>query len=359
MDLGGHVSRDSDSRDRLTVDVHGASGDPGPADLIRISNVASRRHFYSRYGAFNSDSTKLAQFQFTGGAGRMINGTTYADIGSFAFLSNFVMANTDPNKGYGVDGGGANILYTQNLTTAGLTTKHTFASGYTVWIGGDSGSWEGGISDDDRYLCLTLTDVGHGGGDRLITYDTVGDTIIGNIAKPASMDNAQVSRLGNYVVVVAGGTTRRYTLDLTSSILLVAHGNHGDNALDLFGNEIFVTNNAPGVVSYLLSSGASRMLLSPGSAFEYGHTSGRGPNGWVYLSVYDTITTAGRLGFDQIVGLKTDGSGDVVVFGFANHNNNGSVYASQPHATPSRDGTRVVVASEWGATNVYDYVFSL
>lgn len=324
---------------------------------VRVSNVASRRHFYARYQAWNCDATKiLLNFGFPG---RMIDGTTYADIGSFSTLSNAVWTNTDPNKLYGVDGGGDTKLYTQNATTGALTTKHTFA-GYHVWIGGDSSSWEGGISDDDRYICLTLEDVGAGGGNRLVVYDTVGDTLVGNIAKPSGMDNAQISRLGNYVVVVASGGTRAYSRDLTTSRLLTTTTNHGDNALDETGREIYVTNNAPGVVAYILAGG-SRNLLPAGSAFEYGHTAGHAlhRNGWIYLSVYDTVTTAGRLGWDQVVALATDGSGDVQVFGFANHNTNGGTYATQPHASPSPDGQRVIFASEWGATNVYAYVYSL
>lgn len=324
--------------------------------IVRVSNTAGRRQAYARYQPWNSDGSK-ALLGFTS-PGRMINGTTYADIGSFAQLSGAIWSNTDNNKLFGVDGSGVNILYSQNATTAAITALHTF-TGYTaVAIGGDytRSAWEGGISDDDRYMCLT----GYSGGaPHLISYDLVANTVLGDIAAPAGLDNAQISRSGTYIIVVATGGTRRYVRDLSSYILLTTTTNHGDNALDGAGNEIYVTNNAPGVVSYLLSSGASTLLLPAGTAFEYGHTSGRSSlrNGWVYLSVYDNTATAGRKGMDQLVAVKTDGSGEIEVFGFANHTNVGT-YADQPHAVPSRDGTRVMFASEWGATNVYAYVAS-
>ncbi len=74
----------------------------------------------------------------------------------------------------------------------------------------------------------------------------------------------------------------------------------------------------------------------------------------MYLSAYDCGVTARQAGQDQLVAVKTDGSRTVEVFGFANHRN--TTYNSQPQATVSRDGTRVLFASEWGASNVYAFI---
>ena len=141
-------------------------------------------------------------------------------------------------------------------------------------------------------------------------------------------------------------TTQRYTRSLSSFITLYAYGNHGDNAL-VDGREVFVANNAPDVVSFDLATGAGTTLLT-GSAFEYGHVSGRGL--LPILSNYDTAITEGRPGHDQLVALNPDGS--VVLFGFAHRS--GTSYAGQPHAVASRDGTRVLFASDWGGSvNAY------
>ena len=248
---------------------------------------------------------------------------------------------------------------------ARLTVLHTFSglasttqdNGYD---GISIGDGEGAISDDDRYVAL-LGQTNGMGTQSLIVYNIATDTVEAQVTLASRPNNAQISRLGNYVVTV-GSNTRRYPRDLSSSLVINPEGNHGDNALDGSGDEIYVTNDGPGVISSPpLSDGTAKVLLAPGSAFEYGHTSGRNIKrpGWVYLSVYDTIATIGRTGFDQIAALNTDGSGEVEVYGFANHEDN-ATYADQPQAVPSRDGRRVLVASEWGSGapgTVYDYVF--
>ena len=63
----------------------------------------------------------------------------------------------------------------------------------------------------------------------------------------------------------------------------------------------------------------------------------------------------GRAGRDQIIAVRTDGSGIIEPFGFAHHQNTTN-YAMQPHAVPAPDGRRVLFASEWGGTEIYTYV---
>jgi hypothetical protein len=300
----------------------------------------------------------------------MLNGSTYADLGSFSQISNATWSNVHPNVIYGTT---AAKLVKQDATTGSISsgsggTIHDFAAdGYSsIWIGGDyaGSSGEGAISDDDRYICVTAYS---GGTPHILVWDLVGASIVGDIAAPAGLDNAQISRLGNYVVVVGSGYTRVYPRDLTGSgRLLFASGPHGDNALNAAGEEIYVTNNAlapgptaAGVRSFRLSDGLITQVLPTGTAFEYGHTSGRNTNrpGWIYLSVYDNSASAGRVGHDQVVAVKTDGSGTVEVFGFEHHTDT-TTYADQPQAVPSRDGSRVLFASEWGGSSVYDYVLN-
>ena len=314
----------------------------------RISNAGVRQS-YSRISAWNSDGSKiLLGFSYPG---RMLDGRTYRDLGAFHQISGAIWSNTNPNKLYGVDSqGNGNRLYSQNATSGALTVLRAFSSFRYITIG----DYEGGVSDDDRYI--VLFGYPSSGGKHIVVYDLIGRTVVADRVAPAGTDNAQISRKGNFVVVVGAGT-RRYTRNLASSIQLYPYGNHGDNALDAAGNEIYVTNNAPGVKSFRLSDGKATMLLGGTTAFEYGHVSGRNIDrpGWVYLSVYDNSTTAGRPGRDQVVAVKTDGSGTVEVFGFTHHTNTTN-YAMQPHAVPSPNGRDVLFASEWGSTGVYAFV---
>jgi hypothetical protein len=315
----------------------------------RISNTSGVRQNYSRISAWNSDGSRiLLGFTYPG---RMLDGRTYADLGSFSQISGAIWSNVDPNKLFGVDAAGnGNRLYSQNATSGALTLLHSF-SGYSYVTLGDG---EGGVSDDDHYVVL----LGYpsSGGKHIIVFDLAARSVVADIAAPAGTDNAQISRKGNYVVVV-GSDTRRYTRSLSSFIQLDPYGNHGDNALDAYGGEIYVTNNAPGVKAFRLSDGAPTLLLGGSTAFEYGHTSGRNiaRPGWVYLSVYDNTATAGRPGRDQVIAVRTDGSGMVEVFGFSHHADT-VTYSMQPHAVPAPDGRKVLFASEWGGSGVFAYV---
>ncbi len=315
----------------------------------RISSNSGIRQAYSRLSAWNSNGSKiLLGFTYPG---RMLDGKTFADLGSFAQISGAIWSNTDPNKLFGVDAqGNGNRLYSQNATSGQLTVIATFG-GYSYVTIGDG---EGGVSDDDRFIAL----LGYpsSGGKHIIVYDLIARAIVADAVAPSGTDNVQISRKGNYVVVVGPGT-RRYNRTLTSYLQLEPYGNHGDNALDANGNEIYVTNNAPGVKSFRLSDGAATLLLSGGTAFEYGHTSGRNIDrpGWIYLTVYDNSVTAGRPGRDQVVAVKTDGSGTVEVFAFTHHTDT-STYSMQPHGVPSPDGRHVLFASEWGTSGVNAFV---
>ena len=319
----------------------------------RITDTAGVRHAYSRISAWNSDGSRiLLGFSYPG---RMLDGRTYQDLGAFRQVSQAVWSNVDPNKLYGAI---ENAFYSQSATTGALTKLRTFSAYMTLTIG----DYEGGISDDDRYVALIGTT--STGARHLITYDIAANSVVADSLVSSRINNAQISRKGTYVVVVndTDGTAKgqgveRYTRDLSSRINLTPYGRHGDNALDAAGNEIYVSNNAPNVVAFNLATGAAKRLLSGTTAFEYGHVSGRNIKrpGWIYLSVFNNSITAGRPGHDQLVAVKTDGSGTVEVFGFSHHTNT-TVYAMQPQGVPSPDGTRVLFASEWGTSSTYTFV---
>lgn len=325
--------------------------------VTRVSNIAGVRHAYSRVPGWNSDGSKiLLGFTFPG---RMIDGETYEDLGSFSQINGAIWASTDNNKLFGWASGGT-ILYSQNATTGSLTSLHDFAGdGYSAIT---IGNYEGAVDDNDDYVALLGTITTH---TWLIVYRISTDTITATKdLGTGSVDNCSISRLGGYVVVVGSGVggTRVWPASLSGSgTLLTSAANHGDCALNAASAEIYVTNNAATgyVVSYLLSTGVGTNLFGTTStAFEYGHTSGRNTDrpGWVYLSVYDYTATSGRPGRDQLVAVKTDGSGTVEVFGFSNNHTSGSTYAGQAHAVPSRDGSKVLFASRRDASSAYAYV---
>lgn len=316
----------------------------------RMTNANQDRHAYSRLGpgGWSKDGDRILM-NFGTVSSHIIDATTGADISSGGGY--VAMACWDPldnNKLYGVQG---NLFRSQNATTKALTTLHTFGSYTTISLG----EYEGGISDDGKYVSLIADN------SRLITYRIDTDTVVADIAAPAGIGDSQISPSGLYVTVGCSAGKRRYPRDLSSSIVLTANSNHADSAVDVDGHDVLVcVNPTTGkVTSFRLSDGAATQLFgTTTTAYEYGHAGrARLRPGWIYLSVLDSITTSGRRGVDQTVAVKLDGSQTVNDFGYAFNRTNGSVYAAQPHACPSPDGTRVLFASPWGSSTAAIYAF--
>lgn len=324
--------------------------------ITRVSNVNGQRNSYARESAWNSDGTKL----LLGYAypGRMLDGTTYADLGAISQISRSVWANTDPNAIYG---SGGNYFYRQNATTGTNTPIHTF-TGYT---GIDLGGGEGCVSNDDKTVVLmTVTASGDQG---VLVYDIALDSIVASVTfgngTAYRPNNAHTTQSGNYVVVNwspdgSGAHQGVWLHDRNlNSIrqMTTLGGRHFDSGYDTSGNEVLVGwFGSPKMQRY--SDGAETSLTPVPSAYGYLHVSCRNLNrpGWVYLSMYqwDSNDNPGR---DQLVAVKLDGSQMVEVFGFANHRSN--TYGEMPFAVPSRDGKRVLFGSEWGVPGtVYAYV---
>lgn len=320
----------------------------------RWTNANQDRHAYSRCGpggwSKDGDRALLNFGTVTSHIISMVDGSNVSSGGGY-----LAMACWDPldnNKLYGVAG---NAFKSQNATTKSITTLHTFGAYTTVSLG----EYEGGISDDGKYVALI------GDSTNLIVYRIDTDTVIATLSVGSTISDCQISPSGAYVTLTVSGGKRRYLQNLTGSLTLNANTNHADSAVNALGEDVLVCNNPSTgkVTAYRLSDGAATLLFgSTSTAFEYGHVGrARLRPGWIYLSVYDTSTMAGRRGNDQIVAVKLDGSMTVEDFGYAYNRTNGSTYANQPHACPSPDGTRVLFASPWGngSGNTYAYTVEM
>lgn len=308
--------------------------------VTRITNTAGLRHAYARIQPWNADGSKLLM-GYAPSTARLLDGNTYADIRGVWLPDYCLWSNVDPSKAYGVYG---NKLVSLNPATstgaADWTTIRDFGAAVSI------GNYEGGLSDDDSRMALSA-------GGTLYIVDPRDGSTVASCPLPSGLDNFQVSRDGQYVVYVFSNVdTRKASVAAPATMTqLYPHANHGDNWLDVvYSVPYFVGNNCPAVKAFALTTAQGAQVEPAGTAFEYGHTSGRGPE--IVLSNYDPATMAGRPGCDQMVSIATDGSGVRV---WAHAHTSGATYASQPHAVPSRDGRRVLFASDWGGA-VYAYV---
>jgi hypothetical protein len=248
---------------------------------------------------------------------------------------------------------------------------------------------EGNVSADGRYVALS-------DGRRAFLVDMdpqpplapYPDQRIGpaidvtdcGVATGCSIDWVAVSPSGKYVVVAYQGDYLR-VFDVDPATLAVVprslpagsptcHGSpergfiydvgHADMTLNPFDDNADVIvgqehcHNAGHVVAgrtlghvvmVRLRDGALTSLTDPANEAYPNHVSTRNLDrlGWAYVSYYPA---AGRRFSDEIVAVKLDGSQTVERFAHS-HTDRTNCYRCEAHAVPSRDGRRVLWASNW------------
>lgn len=194
------------------------------------------------------------------------------------------------------------------------------------------------------------------------------------------LDWAAISPSGKFVVVHYDGDQQRVfdvnpdTLALTPRPMPVAFPNmknagalgyiydvgHADMTLNPFDNQEDVIVGQEhlgnrgkmidgkligGVLLVRLRDGAITSLTDPRNEAYPFHVSARNFDrpGWVYVTYYPQ---PGRRFHDEIVAVKLDGGGAVERFAHTRSDAQG-LYRAEPHAVPSRDGRRVIFASNW------------
>jgi len=175
-----------------------------------------------------------------------------------------------------------------------------------------------------------------------------------------------ISASGKYVVVFWGDKKSLIynSSDMSYVGRLPYNLSHYDLAVDIDGSDVAVGVEKPGaggrVIKQKLSDGAMTVLIEKGYA---AHTSTRNINrpGWAYVS-YHTEEFEDRKKryapfYSEVIAVKMDGSGEVERYG---HFRNDKVdYKTEPHASPSPDGTKIIFASNWNnsyARPVQSYV---
>ena len=130
---------------------------------------------------------------------------------------------------------------------------------------------------------------------------------------------------------------------------------HADMGLTETGEEVIVGGRActggpeiGRVTMVNLKDGAVLGLTSPVNEASVGWVSMRNVErpGWAYVTYMNAASQAGKRYWDEVISVKTDGSGAVQRWGHT-HSDHAGRYRSEPHAVPSRDGTRVMMASNW------------
>lgn len=320
---------------------------------VRITD-SGRRHAYAKQQPWNSDETlMLMSFQSA-----MLDGKTYAFLHGVGTLPG--NSNWDPTVPTDIYGtwDDSSWLWRLNVATGALFQVYDFGRRVSL------GKGEGSISNNRIVPIMDFAE-------NFTTYDLNTGKQGPWFAGGSSLGNpydVTMSHDGVYVIVnYPDEDTKRAGIwawhrDGTSPRQLTDMARHGDAAVDINGNQVWVSIDPrnSGVQMIRMDNGAKTVLLSD-TAYGEGHVSGRNTKrpGWAYLSNYE-YHSGGRKGNDLVVAVKLDpaatGNAAVEVFGWQNHRATG--YEQQPHAVPSHDGSRVLFASDagQGGGNVYDFV---
>ena len=322
------------------------------------------RNDYSRRQAFNADASRFIVYAYDG-AWHLYNAVTMQHIRQLNGPAGDAEPQwhpTDPTKLYYLPTNGGMTLLLLDVNTNQTTTAANFA-GKLPWSGA-ARVWtksEGGPSADARYWCFMAETSGFGTL-GVFTYDLQTQTVLGTRSMSVRPDHLSMSAGGRWCVVSnldgAGGTVA-WSRNFGTSRQLHGSSEHSDLALGAAGEDIFIfvdyQSNAGDLVMVNLDSGV-RTTLFPTyidrSATAY-HVSGKNfaAPGWMLLSTY-AFTGPERWLHERIMAVEL--KANPVIVQLAHHHSRANGYWTEPHATVSRDFTRVLFTSNWGSESDMD-----
>ena len=344
------------------------------------------RHHYSKDQPWSSDGTLLALQNRNGGSPSdiFLDGETYQpSVGPCASYSasddRWHPSPAHPHERIGVSG---SELMWFDVTTCTKTRSWTLP----ISVLG-IGSYEGNPTFDGKLVALSNSD---GSGVFVVDMSVYPGSRIGPVydmltnCEPAVgcvLDWASISPSGKYVVAQWGSAAQVFdvhptTLALTPRPLTkiypgcigTASGGymywlgHSDMTLNPYDNneDVLIGKEhcgnlgavvdgklVGGVVMIRLRDGLMTPLTDPTNEAEVRHVSTRNYDrlGWAYVGY---VPTPGTRFQDEIVAVRLDGSQAVERLAHT-HTDDSGCYRCEAHAVPSRDGRRVVWASNWMA----------
>ncbi len=198
--------------------------------------------------------------------------------------------------------------------------------------GGDClASWSS-VSPSGKYVVVS-----YNGHPRVLDVDPQ-TLALSSHAMPASAPRCFGEAEQGFIYDLSAVDFARNPFDGDQDVLIGQE--HCGNRGKLLGSEL-----VGGVVMVRLADGAVSSLTDPTNEAYVQGVSARNDQrpGWVYVSYYQQ---PGKRFSDEVVAVKMDGSGEVERLAHK-HSNYASCYRCTPHPVPSRDGRRVLFASNW------------
>ena len=327
----------------------------------------SIRHAYAKNQPWNADGSLLMlDYHYPA---PLLDGETYELLGEVHQPSEAIWLNADPAHLVGMTGR-TKLVEWDAVADRRSAVLHRFRGYDEVELG----SGEGNLSNDDRFAALLGA---RGKAVDVLVYDLEADEVVGRRKLEhasigdggATINNVAMSQSGERVLVEfnrRGRGGRRgivsYDRELRDPVPLSGNGgSHYDACVEDGGNEVAVAqaDRSSALVSVDLEDGTRTRLLPAAKMGWPIHISCRNVErpGWAYVSEFADRGAPRLANRDSLLAVSLDGSGTVERFGHEFRSNR-SAYVREAHAVPSRDGTRVLWASDWQRPRgpVYAYV---
>ncbi len=322
------------------------------------------RNDYSRRQAFNADNTRFIAYAYNGNW-HLYDAKTLVRLKTLngpAADAEPQWDPTNPNTLFYIPTNGGTTLLKLDTVTNTSTVAANFA-GRLPWADA-SRVWtksEGSPSADGRYWCFMAETDGFAIR-GVFTYDLQTQTIVGTRSMSNRPDHVSMSASGRSCVVsdgdVSGGIVA-WDRSFSNSRKLHTKGEHSDLALGADGSDyfVFVDYATTGELMMVnVDTGAKTALLPTylaGTATAY-HISGKSfaKPGWVLLSTYANYGGPEKWLHQRVMAVELKANPTII--NLAHHRSLYNGYWTEPHASVSRDFSRVLFTSNWGSTSDLD-----
>ncbi|MDO5053412.1 MAG: hypothetical protein Q4E05_11050 [Pseudoclavibacter sp.] len=351
------------------------------------------RHNYSRRQAFNADASRYIAWDDRG-YWYLYDGASFQQIKLLKGLAGDcepIWHASDPNVLYFTARDGGSTWWSYDVRNDKTEVLFDFA-GKTPWPQATS-FWtgkEGTASADGRYLALMATSYDAATQQKkiygMLTFDLQEQRIVGTLdAKDfpvphAYPDHISISPSGEYVVpswLHGQGGTRAYPRDFSSSVELATGSEHSDLVFGPEGQDYYVYADY-GSGKLVAVDIASRQRIELRSLYPAGgeayalHISGQAFDkpGWAVVSTYadsaDYAQTSPapqlRAEYRKVWLVELKPGGRVLNVAHVRAQENPSTeeaYFLEPHASASRDLSRIIFTSNFGSGPAQSYIVGL
>ena len=326
------------------------------------------RNDYSRRQAFNADGSRFLAYAYDG-FWHLYDANTYTRIRALSGPAADAEPQwhaTNPDLLYYIPTNGVGMKLNElNVTTGATRVVGDFSARLKARWSGANAAWtksEGSPSANGRYWCF-MVDNASWASLGVFTWDRDTDTILGyyntNGERP---DHVSMSPSGNYCVV-SGDTARgtvAFSRDFTQQTKLLPKSEHSDLALDANGDDVYVSvdyaSNNGSVFMLNLRTGVRTDLFATyaaGTATAL-HVSGKAFNkpGWALVSTYADYGGARQWLHKKVFAVKL--TANPTIYNIAHTHAVANGYWTEPHASVSRDFTKILFNSNWDVNSAND-----